>query len=220
LICYWLKEQRPTDWRKIGRVYDILYAAFGATVLCHASYPNSQWDGGTAAQSRKIVLRRVLLKTNPVVRQDSVDFYPDSRPRSGGGTAIFPDTQNFEFFADMGVPSDIFEPCDETLEKQEQDYSHFFKSRVLNISGSVGQLFPASRPLVCRARALRLKLGPCRQLEPDKYTQKMTVLSAAGKRHVPWRHFAVGYIHRGLDNRRTSRRLPHVPDYVDILLYA
>ena len=201
-------------------MYRTLYAAFGDSLLCHAVYSNSQYDGGSSQhQPRKILLRRILIKTNPVQRQESIDYYPDTRPRSGGGTAIFADSQNFDYFADMGVPSDIFEPCDEALEKQEQDYSSYFKSRVLSISPSVGRIFPASRPLMCRPRALRLKLGPCRQLEPDKYTQKRPA-SGPGKRNVPWRHFAVGHRQGGRESWRTSKRLSQVPDYVDILLSA
>jgi hypothetical protein len=219
LICYWLKEQRPGDWMKITHVYQALYATFGDSLLCHATYPNSQWVVGAPAQSpRKVVLRRILITTNQFQRQESMDYYPDTRPRSGGGTAIFPDSQNFDYFADMGVPSDIFEPSDEALEKQEQDYSYYFKPRVLSISGSVGLFFPTSRPLVCRPRALRLKLGPCRQLEPDKYAQKGTSHAPPGKRNVPWRHFAVGHIHRCQVGRNSSRRLFYVPDYADMLL--
>jgi hypothetical protein len=218
MICHWLKEERPNDWVKISHVYRILYSSFGDSLLCRLSNYSHQADGSAVKPSRKIILRRIHLKINPVQRQESLDYYPDTRPRSGGGAAIFADSQNFDYFADMGVPSDIFEPCDEGPEKQEQDYSVYFKSRVLSTSPSVNRFFPDNRPLVCRPRALRLKLGPCRQLEPDKYTQKRPP-GEPGKRNVPWRHFAVGHRHAtGLDGWRSSRRFAFVPDYVDILL--
>ena len=119
----------------------------------------------------KMKVRRIRSMAHPQAaagRAEQGDIFGEHRKFQ---TDFFSSQGNFSYLADMGVPSDIFETGDLDATDRNIDLSGYFKPRTVNLSESTQRMFPDSRPFRFRAKAIKLNLGPCRQMEPDTYSQ-------------------------------------------------
>ena len=134
----------------------------------------------------KLRIRRLrrLQNSQPVAaRPEHVDLFGDPRNLDRG---MFSAQEDFNYLADMGVPSDIFETAEvEQGGRQENGENNgFFKPRIINISKSTLVQFPDARPFKMKPRAIRLNMGPCRQIEPERYSQVSSFFNKSPKSKI------------------------------------
>jgi len=214
ILKYWI--ERRVDCSAIGNLYLFLSDHFADSVvpyICEAD--EASLTARKRPQFGKVRIRKVRILNQPTSsRMESGDMFGAPRNIERG---FFSSQENFNYLADMGVPSDIFETADlEATDRHENDFSVFFKPRIVNLSKSLSTMFPDARPFKFRARAIKLNMGPCRQLEPDRYNQKRPVQShEKGRRMVAWRNFVVG---RRIGCQR-QRRLSTIPDYINLIAF-
>jgi hypothetical protein len=219
LIKYWRRTKG--DFKSVKNLYTLLDAYFGDSLV---PFISGTGLGRTAPiqDLGKIKVRRLKQLSNPsnpsTSRQESGDIFGETRQLDRD---FFSAQENFNFLADMGVPSDIFETNDlASSERPENDFSGYFKPRTVNLSKGLGNAFPDLQQFKFKARAIKLNLGPCKQLEPDRYTQKRQATPGErGRRLVPWRYLAVGGRVGTASRRREVSTLLTLPDYVDVLRY-
>ena len=180
LIRHW--SLRHGDYRSIRNLYSLLVLYFGDSLVPFVM--SGCGVGRSARPSRvgKLRIRRVRrlpggqpTAHNNQPRQDSLHPFGDAAALDRG---IFSAQEDFNYLADMGVPSDIFETAEVEQSgggggagRQDNDLQGFFKPRVINISNSAALLFPDAKPFRMKPRAIRLNMGPCHQIEPETYRQ-------------------------------------------------
>ena len=169
LVRYW--KLNNGDFKSVKNLYSLLDAYFGDSLVPYISGQGT----GRSAQSKehgRLSIRRVRMLTHrPVAapRQEPGDMFGESRNLERG---FFSSQENFNFLADMGVPSDIFETGElDPADRNENDFSGYFKQRTVNLSKNAAIVFPEAKPFKFKPRAIKLNLGPCRQMEPDRYSQ-------------------------------------------------
>ena len=171
LIKYW--KQTRSDYKSVKNLYTLLDAYFGDSLVpfipgsgCGRIVPTKDFG--------KMKIRKIQSLLNPsTFKQESGDSFREPRELDRD---FFSAQENFNFLADMGVPSDIFESNDlVSNDRQENDFSGYFKPRTVNLSKGLGSAFPDIQQFKFKARAIKLNLGPCKQLEPDRYTQVVNI---------------------------------------------
>lgn len=171
LIKYW--KQTRSDYKSVKNLYTLLDAYFGDSLVpfipgsgCGRIVPTKDFG--------KMKIRKIQSLLNPSTsKQESGDTFREPRELDRD---FFSAQENFNFLADMGVPSDIFESNDlVSNDRQENDFSGYFKPRTVNLSKGLGSAFPDIQQFKFKARAIKLNLGPCKQLEPDRYTQVVNI---------------------------------------------
>jgi len=212
LIRHW--RSNGGDYKSIKNLYSLLDVYFGDSLV---PFITSSGVGRAmkSVEPGKLRIRRLrrLQNSQPVAaRPEHVDLFGDPRNLDRG---MFSAQEDFNYLADMGVPSDIFETAEvEQGGRQENGENNgFFKPRIINISKSTLVQFPDARPFKMKPRAIRLNMGPCRQIEPERYSQKRFGMVERGRRMVPWRNLVVG-------GRRGEKSSTTLPDYIQVLALA
>ena len=241
LIRHW--RSNGGDYKSIKNLYSLLDVYFGDSLV---PFITSSGVGRAmkSVEPGKLRIRRLrrLQNSQPVAaRPEHVDLFGDPRNLDRG---MFSAQEDFNYLADMGVPSDIFETAEvEQGGRQENGENNgFFKPRIINISKSTLVQFPDARPFKMKPRAIRLNMGPCRQIEPERYSQVSSFINKSqkskighlhiffifyifyffqkrfgmverGRRMVPWRNLVVG-------GRRGQKSSTTLPDYIQVLALA
>jgi len=81
-------------------------------------------------------------------------------------------SDNFSFFANMGVPNEIFEPGGDMFGMSR--FSGGDKSVQIKLSNSVKNQFPDVKPVTIPAKTIKLNVSACRQLQSN-FGKKMNV---------------------------------------------
>lgn len=170
LIDHW-RETSQQSYTDISNIYELLSQFFGDALVPYIRKENRRGHIKGLRDIGKLRIRRIRGITHPQAtgaRPEQGEFFRDSRRSQSD---LFSSPDNFNFLADMGVPSDIFETGDLDSSERNADLSGYYKPRTVNLSESTQRTFPESRPFRFRAKAIKLNLGPCRQMEPDTYSQ-------------------------------------------------
>jgi len=240
VVSHWRK--RRADYRAAKNLYKLLDVYFGDSLVPFI-FPTGGSDRTDAGRSRRLAptagqghgrLRIRKVRTMPTTLGSGGPRHEAVGGGGAGGTGaggngdlfgaprhldrgFFSAHEDFNFLADMGVPSDIFETADlDATERQEHDFSGYFKSRTVNLSKSATMMFPEAKPFRFRARAVKFNLGPCRQEDPDKL--KRSVLAAErGRRMVAWRHLVAGG--RARQTKGATRRPSGIANYCHLISF-
>ena len=167
LIQYWRRTK--SDYKSVKNLYTLLDAYFGDSLV--PFIPGIGWGRIFPIKDfGRMKIRRIKTLSNPTnTKQDSGDIFGETRELDRD---FFSAQENFNFLADMGVPSDIFDTNDlVSNDRPENDYSGYFKPRTVNFSKCLVTAFPDLQLVKFKPRAIKLNLGPCKQLDPDKYSQ-------------------------------------------------
>jgi len=215
-------------------VYQILYDHYGDSLvmdlkkLCHHTPISKSKEQPGKMRLRRIVGGKTRFRSGSHHSKQGGNMI--SAPGSTVGkiqSGIFTSNQNtFDYLADMGVPSDIFEPSD-ILDKPEQkyrdsdmDYSSGLaqgRSGSLHFSAKISQVFPDCRLSRPRVPWIRVDLGPCRQWNPERLRQgKPTRNPPSHKESVPWRQHAVGGRIGTAYRRKHKPYITKVPSYLNM----
>ena len=170
LIDHW-RETSQQSYTDVSNIYELLSQFFGDALVPYIRKENRRGHIKGLRDIGKLRIRRIRGIIHPQAtgaRPEQGEFFRDSRRSQSD---LFSSPDNFNFLADMGVPSDIFETGDLDSSERNADLSGYYKPRTVNLSESTQRTFPESRPFRFRAKAIKLNLGPCRQMEPDTYSQ-------------------------------------------------
>lgn len=218
LIRYWRSNGGGGGYKSIKNLYSLLDVYFGDSLV---PFVTSSGVGRPprSTEPRKLRIRRLrrLQNSQPAMaaaRSEQIDLFGDPRNLDRG---LFSAQEDFNYLADMGLPSDIFETAEveQGGQQENRETNGFFKPRMINISKSALLQFPDARPFKMKPRAIRLNMGPCRQIEPERYSQKRFGMVERGRRMVPWRNLVVG----GRRGRKPSSATTP-PDYIQVLALA
>ena len=172
MLKYYIEEggHRSIDeTREMLKRYEMFHKHFGDSLLCSTSLPKfsgkrllvKQPSGRVclrklrpASMSAKISARRISIKTEtdlltPKMETDEVlDFYSNSS------------RQDFNLLADMGVPSDIFEPEHRSMHQQNSGPKSVLSEAPEKLSGQVIRCFEVRRhQTVNRNPKIRFNFG-------------------------------------------------------------
>jgi len=176
MLKYYIEEggDRSIDeTREMLKRYEMFHKHFGDSLLCSTSLPKfagkrflvKQPSGRvclrklrpaslTASMSAKISARRTSIKTEtdlltPKMETDEVlDFYSNSS------------RQDFNLLADMGVPSDIFEPEHRAIHQQNAGPKSALSEAPEKLSGQVHRCFEVRQhQTVNRNQKIRFNFG-------------------------------------------------------------
>jgi len=213
-------------------IYQILYDHYGDSLvmdlqkLSHCDPISKSKELPGKMRLRRIVGGKARFRSGGQQQAAAKQDQMISRPGNTVGkihTGIFASNQNtFDYLADMGVPSDIFEPSD-VLDKPDQkfrdsdaDYNPG-RSGSLHFSPKMMEIFPDCRLSRPRVPWIRVDLGPCRQWNPDRLRQGRPGKVGGAKDTVPWRNHAVGG-RVGMAYRRKHRPyIVRVPSYLNMM---
>jgi len=214
LLQHWRSCRRSNT--NILRLYTLLEAYYGDALV-----PFLRATGvGRTRRPRdygKMRLRRIRqlgCGASTAGRSVEAGFAVEAPPQKFGN--LFSGQDNFNYLADMGLPSDIFEPNDIESAARGTDFSSYFKGKTVAVSKNLMWMFPDAKPFRFKPKAIRLNLGPCRQMEPDRYTQKKPAAPSSGRRMVAWRNLAVGG--RRPRSTQQTNRYSFIPNYSDLLV--
>eukprot|EP00088_Acartia_fossae_P013459 TRINITY_DN17059_c0_g1_i1.p1 TRINITY_DN17059_c0_g1~~TRINITY_DN17059_c0_g1_i1.p1 ORF type:complete len:341 (+),score=30.20 TRINITY_DN17059_c0_g1_i1:767-1789(+) len=244
LLRHWL-QAKTCDFSASKKLYSLLVFHYGdAIVPFLLTRPERGATGLNISKEKgKLKIRRIGRIGGGGGTITKSGAPGTSRPEAGGAAAaadLFGESRNFDrgflssqenfnILADMGVPSDIFETGDMEAVDKSVDFSGYFKPRTVNLSKSVQAAFMEARPFKFKAKAIKLSLGPCKQVEPDRYAQKKTLVGC-GKRMVSWRNLVVGSrvgsstrnLNSNLlsaNNTQSTKRQWRIFNYTDIMSY-
>lgn len=205
MVSYW-RWQRA-DYRAARSLYTLLDIYFGDSLV---PFIFNNYGSGESITLKRTAgghkLRRLRIRKVRAITIGSSGGRQEIVSASSGGVtgdifgaptnldrSFFSAQGDFNFLADMGVPSDIFETAAdlEATDRHEHDFSGFFKARTISLSKMASVIFPDVKPFRFRARAIKFNLGPCRQEDPDKL-KRSVLTTERGRRLVAWRNVVVG----------------------------
>ena len=133
-------------------------------------------------------------------------------------------SQNFDYLADMGVPSDIFEPVtdmDRRDNMMDMNMEHY-KQPTYSLSYRVMEMFPYTKAVRPRPSSIVIQLTGCRQWSPDRLRQTRLGMSqgkvVTKQSVVPWRQVVSGGRVGTAYRRKEMVKVERLPNYIDILL--
>jgi len=209
LLNHWLVDTTShctPYWQLYGRLYDY---------FAHSLVPLIQplWRPNLVKKTQESVLGRMRLVKVRVLTQ--------SRAREGDESLTA--SQNFDFFADLGVPSDIFdEPVSslDMMESQaaEQKRPQYSQQTSRTLSRSVKQLFPES--VAVKKKGLVVKLPGMTPSRKERANQSSVLSISANQRPhcVPWRHLVSGGRPGAKYRKLEGNRIDQIQSYIDILV--
>ena len=235
IINYWLDKTNSKDWdprKKTPRweFYGEMFEFYGDYIIPQLNLISRSFDNK--------IIKKQIRPTDPVGRLrirkhrilSATRNKTDGRPGQASDDrtkSVLSVSENFEFLADMGVPSDIFdEPVTgmeftDNLSENRPQYSQQSSVTSNNplprvMSRAVKEMFPESSP-VRRPRGHTVRLPG---LSATSRSRRMTVTAADTARPhlVTWRHLVSGGRLGTKCRRAEGNRIDKVFSYVDIIV--
>jgi len=177
-IHLWLRTGGDGSNSNVKNMYDLLYSYFGDSVyLPHSLQTVSSVVSGTKDSTklpRARIRIRVLKKINGPGGQDK-RFTSQQQP-----------ADNFSFLADMGMPSEIFEPCGDFFGVGGgANDARLDTARTVQLSKSVIESFPEAKPIKVGPRMIKLSSPACRPMKVETIKKKQFVVK---EKTVPCTH--------------------------------
>jgi len=239
IINHWIvNSEHAQNSNPNWTFYQDLYKYFGESLVPHLKLISKCFDSKAAKKACKIpeIPGRIRLRKRGIISSNKVK--PD--PRKVGDTGNRPEaksvltaSQNFEFLADMGVPSDIFdEPVScidfsESLTGTRQEnvsqhqqvptFNAISNIKHQNPSRYVREVFPEAGP-VRRLRSLVIQLPLMSSVNTPVRSRRETgaVGDVSKYNCVPWRHLVTGGRVGNKLRRADSNKIDKLCSYVDI----
>ena len=221
----WDPKMKTPSWEFYGKMYDM----YGDYIIPQLNLLSRSIDNKNTKKQVKPTepVGRLRLRKHRILStsRNKADGRTgqDSSSRSNSVLSV---TENFEFLADMGVPSDIFdEPVTgmdfaDSLAENRPQYSQQSSVTSNNpmprvMSRALKEMFPDSSP-VRRLRGHNIKLPG---LSATSRSRRMTITGAETQRHpqVQWRHLVSGGRLGTKFRRADGNRIDKVFSYVDII---
>jgi len=226
LLHHWLEGETGAgtphctpDWR----LYSHLYSHFGPSLVQEVP----RLANGRAARPRpapippaRIRIRKLQWLSGRGREERGGPGEDKERPSLEPALTA---SQNFDILADLGVPSDLFEP--DVLERRESvevgpGGDSAASAAVIPPSSAVLELFPRARPVRPRPVPLTISLPLSRAWPRNRLRRGGPGAGAARGSGPAWRQLVsggrVGAVHRRAD----VRKVDSVPDYCDLLMFA
>jgi len=164
-IHLWQQTGGDVSDSNVKNMYHLLYSHFGDSVFLPPSkqitFPLPAKDSLKLPRARIRV--RLVKKINGQGGQDR-RFSSQQHP-----------ADNFSFLADMGMPSEIFEPCGDFFGGQggvAGDTRLLDTARTVKLSKSVIESFPEAKPIKVGPRLIRLSSPACTPMKIDTSRKK------------------------------------------------
>ena len=228
LINYWLEQE--DHFTPSWQLYGELYSYYGPSLVQEVKllWPGFSLDR-TLPVARQGKLgdthgRMRLRKLKVIAKQKGEHRSEELGEDRDNLEPMLTVSQNFDYLADMGVPSDIFEPVSD-LDRRDtmMDMSmEHYKQPSYSLSYRVLEMFPQTKAVRPRPSSIKIQLPLCRQWTQDRLKQTRLGMSqgrgVAKQSLVPWRQVVsggrVGTAHR----RKEGGRIEKLPHYIDVLL--
>lgn len=232
IINHWLNKSSSKEWDpriKTPRweFYGEIYELYGDYIIPQLNLISRSIDSKNTKNQAKFTepVGRLRLRKHRILStsRNKVDGRTgqDSSSRSNSVLSV---SENFEFLADMGVPSDIFdEPVTgmdfgDSLAENRPHYSQQSSVTSNNprvMSRALKEMFPEGSP-VRRPRGHTIRLPG---LSATSRSRRMTIPGAETTRHplVQWRHLVSGGRLGTKFRRADGNRIDKVFSYVDII---
>jgi len=230
VINYWIKQNRDdVCWA----LYEELYSFFGPSIVPEVNLiaPGYCLDkAGNSARMSKISDsngKMRLSKVKVISRNKTESRSDDIGKNRNNLEPILTASQNFDYLADMGVPSDIFEPVSDLDRREsvmdmnlESHYKHSTPGH--SLSYRVMEMFPQTKAVKPRPHSIMIQLTGCRPWSQDRLRQ-VKLGSSLGRgiskqSVVPWRQVVTGGRIGAFYRRRDFGRIERIPNYIDVLL--
>jgi len=228
IINHWLEESGhcTPSWHLYGE----LYSYFGPTLTQEIALmaPGYCQDRGTPGPRQgklgevygKMRLRKLQVMSMQKEEPRTEELGEDRDKLEPMLTA----SQNFDYLADMGVPSDIFEPVSD-LDRRDNmmdiNMEQHYKQPSFSLSYRVMELFPHTKAVRPRPSSIMIQLPLCRQWTQDRLRQiRLGVSQGRGlaKQVVPWRQVVSGGRVGSAHRRKEGGKIDKIPNYIDVLL--
>jgi len=225
IINHWLEEdyEGSPNWKFYGEVYQY----FGDSLIPQLKYISRDFKVKKLPRTNETYGRMKLRKVQVL---NSLRTKNDHR-RGDDTNEIEPiltASQNFEFLADMGVPSDIFDEPVSSMDfsdalgdtrpsynQQQSTTSTFSNSRHVVISRTVKELFPEVSPVKRnKAMVIQLPLIPSTN-RPRRVTGGLG--DNTKYNCVQWRHLVTGGRMGTKYRRMEGSKINRIPSYIDIV---
>ena len=235
IINHWLDRSRGWDPKiktPSWEFYGAIYKFYGDSIIPLLKLMSKSFDKNKKKLMKptepfgKLRIRKHRILSTSRSKADGRASGHDSSNRSDSVLSV---SENFEFLADMGVPSDIFdEPVTgmdftDSLSESRPQYSQQSSVTSNNpmtrvMSRALKEVFPESSP-VRRPRGHTIKLPG---LSATCRSRRMTMTGAeaglAGRGHgIQWRHLVSGGRLGAKFRRADENRIDKIFSYVDIL---
>jgi len=228
MLNYWMSQS--DQYSPAWELYGDLYRYYGPSLVQEVRllYPGYCLDRAVvrARQSKlgDTLGRFRLSKLQVINRQKGEPRTEEMGEDRDNLEPILTASQNFDYLADMGVPSDIFEPVSDMDRREnmlDMNMEHQFKQPTYSLSYRVLEMFPHTKAVKPRPSSLMIQLTGCRPWPVDRLRQtKLSLLQSKGvtkQSVVPWRQVVsggrVGTHHR----RKEIRKVERIPNYIDVL---
>lgn len=213
ILNYWLSN--PEDCSPSWELYGELYVIFGDSMLQELKFLYSDQSHNSISHSKLSEQPgRLRLRKLQIMGQDRRHQIQGESSQPSLLTA----SQNFDYLADMGVPSDIFEPITERDNLMDESlYKHQQQMTNVTLSYRVMETFPYSCGRCLKARPVPIKL-PFRHWGSEMLRRKWPGSGCLVKTSsVPWRQVGTGG-RLGTAARRRQQGISRVPNYINYMI--
>jgi len=203
MLNYWLSQ--PDQDSHAWELYGELYKYYGPSMVQEVKqiYPGFCMDRAVV-RARQVKLgdtlgRLKLRKLKVISRQKGEQRTENLGDDRDNLEPMLTASQNFDYLADMGVPSDIFEPVSD-LDRRDNmmdiGTEQHYKQPTFSLSNRVLELFPQTKAVKPRPSSIVIQLTGCRPWSVDRLRQTRLGLGqskvAVKQNVVPWRQVVSG----------------------------
>jgi len=224
ILNHWLEQDGHCS--PCWQLYGDLYSYFGPSLLQEVRLFWPGYCTSTMARQGKLgdTHGRMRLRKLKVISRQKGELRPEEMGEDRDKLQpMLTASQNFDYLADMGVPSDIFEPVsdlDRRDNMMDMNMEQQYKQPSYSLSYRVLEMFPHTKAIRPRPSTILIQLPLCRQWPQERLRQTKLGSShgrgAAKQSVVPWRQVVcggrVGTGHR----RRDGGKIEKLPNYIDI----
>jgi len=224
ILNHWLEQDGHCT--PCWQLYGDLYSYFGPSLLQEVRLFWPGFCNSTMARQGKVgdTLGRMRLRKLKVINKQKGELRSEELGEDRDKLEpMLTASQNFDYLADMGVPSDIFEPVsdlDRRDNMMDMNMEQQYKQPSYSLSYRVLEMFPHTKAIRPRPSTILIQLPLCRQWPQERLRQtKLGTSHGRGvtkQSVVPWRQVVCGGRVGTAQRRKDMGKIEKLPNYIDM----